>query len=111
MPKVTKAKAIKPEPQKTNVHPADRLAELRAEIKYLQEQADAARDELLADGADLIGYQNTANIQVQTRENIDRKALEDTYGAEFIKPFLKTTSFKVVKTERINHAKSRENPF
>lgn len=111
MPKAKAAKPVLVMPKKPNVHPADELAALREDIKRLQARADDVRDDLLKEGADLVGNEYYADIKDQTRETLDRKALEDTYGADFVKPFLKCTSFKVVKTERINHAKSRENPF
>ena len=80
-----------------NIHPADELSAVREEIKILQERADELRDILLKDGADLHGDQYTANIIPGTRETLDRKALEETYGADVIAPFLKKTSFKTVK--------------
>jgi len=84
-------------PEGVNIHPADELSAVREEIKILQDRADELRDELLAEGADLRGDQYTANIIPGTRETLDRKALEETFGADVVAPFLKKTHFKTVK--------------
>jgi len=80
-----------------NIHPADELSAVREEIKILTDRADELRDLLLKEGADLHGDQYTANIIPGTRETLDRKALEETFGADVVEPFLKKTSFKTVK--------------
>ena len=80
-----------------NIHPADELSAVREEIKILTNRADELRDLLLKEGADLKGDQYTANIIPGTRETLDRKALEETFGAAVVEPFLKKTSFKTVK--------------
>jgi len=80
-----------------NIHPADELSAVREEIKILQDRADELRDLLLKEGADLHGDQYTANIIPGTRETLDRKALEETFGEAVVAPFLKKTQFKTVK--------------
>jgi hypothetical protein len=80
-----------------NIHPADELSAVREEIKILTTRADELRDLLLKEGADLHGDQYTANIIPGTRETLDRKALEETFGEAVVAPFLKKTSFKTVK--------------
>lgn len=80
-----------------NVHPVDELAATREEIKIMQGRADELRDMLLAEGASLEGDQHTAVIIPGSRETLDRKALEEAFGAEVIAPFLKSTTYKTVK--------------
>ena len=95
MPAKKKATA----PELPNIHPADELAATREEIKIMQGRADELRDMLLAEGASLEGDQHTAVIIPGSRETLDRKALEETFGADVIAPFLKKTSFKTVKLQ------------
>jgi hypothetical protein len=80
-----------------NIHPADELAAVREEIKILETQADALRDRLLAEGADLHGDQYTANIIPGTRETLDRKAITEAFGEAAVAPFLKKTVYQTVK--------------
>jgi len=84
-------------PELVNIHPADELSACREEIKILQGRADELRDLLLKEGADLKGHTYTATIIPGTRETLDRKALEETFGADVVAPFLKKTSFNTVK--------------
>lgn len=83
--------------ERPNIHPADELSAVREELKILENRADELREQLLAEGADLTGDQYTANIIPGTRETLDRKALEETFGADVVAPFLKKTHFKTVK--------------
>lgn len=83
-----------------NVHLVDELGALKEEIKNLQTRADEIRDILLDDPeADLDGKVYVAQITSQTRRNVDLKALEEALGAEVIAPFVKATTYKVLKTK------------
>jgi len=81
----------------TNIHPADELAAVREEMKILEKQHDRLRDLLLAEGASLKGDQHTAVLVPQVRETLDRKAITEAFGEAAVAPFLKTTSYKIVK--------------
>ena len=91
---VAKTKTAQPLP---NIHPVDELHALREDIKQLQQRADEIRDSLLAEGADLNGDFHVAKLVASKRETLDRKALEEAFGAEMLKPFLKTTEYVTVK--------------
>jgi len=80
-----------------NIHPADELADIRAEQKRLEKRADELRDQLLADGADLKGDVYTAVLVPGVRETLDRKAITEAFGEAAVKPFIKSTSFVTVK--------------
>lgn len=80
-----------------NIHPVDELAALREEIAQLQAQADSIRDGLLKDGADLKGDTHTARITDAKREVLDKKALIEAFGEKIIAPYIKTTTYKMVK--------------
>jgi hypothetical protein len=84
-------------PQIPNIHPADELAAAREEIKIMTKRADELRDMLLAEGASLEGDQHNAVIVPGSRETLDRKAIEEAFGADVIAPYLKSTSYKTVK--------------
>jgi hypothetical protein len=84
----------------TNVHPADELAELRAQKAALDKRIDALRDQLMEDGADLTGDEYRAVLVPSVRETLDRKAITEAYGEKAIAPFIKKTSFSTVKLEK-----------
>ena len=87
----------KPEIKLPNIHPVDELAAVREEIAILQGRADAIRDSLLAEGADLEGDMHTAKITEAKRESLDKKALIEAFGEKVLAPYIKVTSYKVVK--------------
>jgi hypothetical protein len=87
----------KPEIKLPNIHPVDELAAVREEIAILQGRADAIRDSLLKDGADLEGDMHTARIIDGKRETLDKKALIEAFGEKLIAPYIKTTTYKTVK--------------
>ena len=81
-----------------NVHPVDELHAIREEIAQLQERADQIRDGLLLEGTELIrGDQHTAKITEAKREVLDKKALIEAFGEKIIAPYIKLTTYKVVK--------------
>jgi len=86
-----------PAPALPNIHPVDELAALREEIASMQERADEIRDSLLAEGAELAGDFHTARITEAKRETLDKKALIEAFGEKIIAPYLKVTTYKVVK--------------
>lgn len=79
-----------------NVHPADELSAIREEIAILEKRGNQLREILMQDGASLRGDQYTAVVKPQKRETLDRKAIEEAFGAEAVAPYIKTTSYKVV---------------
>ena len=81
----------------TNVHPADELQAVREEMAQLEKRADALREILMKEGADLRGLTHTAVIAPGKRETLDRKALVEAFGEEVIAPYVKTTTYKTVK--------------
>jgi hypothetical protein len=84
-------------PLLTNVHPADELSAVREEIKILEGRADELRAALLQEGADLEGDSYVAQIITNKRETLDRQALTDAFGEAAIAPFVKTTTYPVLK--------------
>lgn len=87
----------RPDVKLPNIHPADELSAVREEIAILEKRADQLRDQLLAEGADLVGDMYTAFIQANKRETLDRKAITEAFGEAAVAPFVKTTNYSTVK--------------
>jgi hypothetical protein len=83
----------------SNRHPADLLADVRAEIKQLEIQEAELRDQLLADDADRSGVQWEAVIRTYSQERLDTKAVIKHFGAA-ISPCLKQVEFEAVTLRR-----------
>lgn len=64
----------------SNIHPADALAEVRAEIKALQVKETFLRERLLADGASLIGEAYEASVSSQRIMKLDQEKLTKALG-------------------------------
>jgi hypothetical protein len=86
-----------------NRHPADALADVRAEIKQLQIREAELRNELLADGADRHGVQWEAVVRDRSQERIDAKAAIAHFGREALWPFMKK-----VKATEVRLIRARE---
>lgn len=89
----------------SNMHPADELHAVRAQIKTLQERESELRDTLLAandDGRDGASYR--AFVLPSTRETLDRKAITAALGLDVVAPFLKLTLVKTVKLAKKEEA-------
>ena len=80
-----------------NIHPADELSAVREEIKILEGRADELRDILLKEGASLEGDNYVAQIITNKRETLDRAAITEAFGEEAIAPYVKTTTYPVLK--------------
>jgi hypothetical protein len=83
-----------------NRHPADALADVRAEIKQLQIQEAELRNELLADGADRHGVQWEAVIQGRSQDRINAKAAIAHFGKDALRPFMKRVTARNVRLIR-----------
>jgi hypothetical protein len=68
-----------------NVHPADALAELRAEIKALQIKEQFYRGILASPGADLMGEHYTALVESKPIQKLDEEKLKQALGD--LKPY------------------------
>jgi len=66
-------------PKARNRHPVDRLADLREQIKGLQEEADGLRSDIMRTG-DYVGAEYMAVPKTATQRRLDRDALELEFG-------------------------------
>lgn len=86
-----------------NRHPADELADVRAEIKALQAQEVILRARLLA-GDDLSRADFTAQIVVSQRERLNAAALKAHFGTAALRPFMTATKVQQVWLKARNGA-------
>jgi hypothetical protein len=70
-----------------NRHPADALADVRAEIKQLEIREAELRNELLADSADRRGVEWEAVIKNRSQDRVDAKAAIKHFGEDVLRPF------------------------
>jgi hypothetical protein len=83
-----------------NRHPADELADVRAEIKRLETHRERLRSKLLADGANLIGDEWEASISFKQHARLDAKAATEYFGAEAMKPFMRRIEYQQLDLKR-----------
>ncbi|WP_018184692.1 hypothetical protein [Kaistia granuli] len=81
-----------------NRHPVDRLADLRVAIKALKAEEDEIRKSLLAEGADLSGSEHYARITLTEQSKLDRKVLEERYGAKEVAECSKPVQVVTIRT-------------
>ena len=65
---------------KSNMHPVDQLVELRLQIRFLQEKADALRDYILENKDDNVGDIHEAYTVTSSRKMLNRSKLEEKFG-------------------------------
>jgi hypothetical protein len=82
-----------------NRHPADALADVRAEIKQLQIQEAELRNELLQADADRRGLEWEAWVWNCNQERLNIKAVKEHFG-DAIKPFLRPSKIQNVRLRR-----------
>lgn len=91
----------------TNRHPVDELADVREQIKKLQEQERQLRDRVLEETS-FIGDEYRAEIVMHHRETLDTKAIKREFGRERLEQFLKRAEVLIVKLERLENGDSHE---
>ena len=82
----------------SNVHPADALAEIRAEIKALQVREAFFRGKLMADGASLVGEAYEATIDHQKTMRLDQEKLAKALGD--LEPFKSENVLVMVRVKK-----------
>lgn len=76
---------------KRNIHPADELHEVRAQIRELEERESELRQMFLDEKCGLRGNEFRVEIKKQDRHSYDIKAIVQKMGASNLRPFQKTT--------------------
>lgn len=80
-----------------NRHAADRLHDVRAEIKTLKAEADELRTHLLEHLEDLEGDEYRASVSSYWRRQIDWEGLERAVGKETLQRFTSESRIAVVR--------------
>jgi hypothetical protein len=83
-----------------NRHPADRLADVRFEIKRLEVEEAKLRDYLLEHPHDRVGEEHIAVIGSQSRKRVDLKGPADEIGASLLQRFTSFRSAMVVRLQQ-----------
>ena len=85
-----------------NRHPADRLADIRSEIRQLEAEEEQLRAYLLEHPQDRTGQEYTAIVGSQSRKRVDLKALADEIGASVLARFTTLRSMMVVRLRELS---------
>jgi hypothetical protein len=80
-----------------NRHPADELADVRSEIRRLEDREEELRAYLLEHPHDRKGVDYEALIGQQQRKRVDLRALADEIGASLLGQFTRHISVAIVK--------------
>ena len=83
-----------------NRHPADRLTDVRAELKRLEAEEAQLRAFLLEHPQDRTGEEHIAVIGSQSRKRVDMKALADEIGALILARFTSFRSAMIVRLQQ-----------
>ena len=83
-----------------NRHPADRLADVRSEIKRLEAEEAKLRAYLLEHPQDRTGQEHVAVVGSQSRRRVDLKALADEVGASILQRFTTFRSAMIVRLQQ-----------
>jgi hypothetical protein len=80
-----------------NRHPADRLHEVREEIKALETERDTLRSYLMEHPQDLAGDEYQASVALYQRRFVDWAGLERAIGRDVLQQFTRLTPITVVR--------------
>ena len=84
----------------SNRHPADRLADVRSEIKRLEAEEEKLRAYLLEHSCDRVGEEHIAVIGSQSCKRVDLKALADEVGGSILQRFTTFRSAMIVRLQQ-----------
>lgn len=79
---------------------ADRLADIREQIRELEEEEYILRHEFIEGGHSLVGDEYQVVITIADSERVDTKAIRRVLSPKELKPYLKKVSTTYVRTEK-----------
>jgi hypothetical protein len=82
----------------TNRKPADRLADLREQLRVLKAEEESLRQAFIAGTLPLDGDDYTVSVETKVNERLDLKAMRENVPEEVWVPFLISTATHYVKT-------------
>jgi hypothetical protein len=71
----------------SNRHAVDRLADVREQLRVLENEEAALRDYVLKHPDDLLGVEHEAIVSQQSRKHLDLGSLKREVGAEIIRRY------------------------
>jgi uncharacterized protein (UPF0548 family) len=84
----------------TNRKPADRLFELREQIRVLKAEEEELREGFIAGDLPLEGDEHVVSVEVKINERIDARAMRQNVDESIWAPYLISTPSSYIKTER-----------
>jgi hypothetical protein len=86
--------------ESTNRHPADRLSDVRAQIKELEQEESRLRSYLLHHPDDLVGSEHVALVSSRSYKRIDTESLRREVGDAVIRRHTTTTPVTFVRLKQ-----------
>src|SRR5262245_16217765 len=83
-----------------NRHAADRLADIRAELKRLEAEEQQLRSYLLEHPQDRTGEEHIAVVGSQSRKQVDLRGLADEVGHSILARFTSFRSAMIVRLQQ-----------
>ena len=71
-----------------NRHPVDELADLRKQMRQIEQRIEELRELVISGSCSLVGDEHAAALKVKTSQRIDIKELRRAFG-EAIAPFVR----------------------
>jgi hypothetical protein len=72
----------------SNRHPVDELADLRKQMRQIEQRIEELRELVISGACSLIGDERAATLKVRTSQRVDIKELRRAFG-EAIAPFVR----------------------
>jgi hypothetical protein len=72
----------------TNRHPVDELADLRKQMRQIEQRHEELRDLIISGACSLVGDEHAATLKVRTSQRVDIKDLRRAFG-KAVEPFVR----------------------
>jgi hypothetical protein len=90
-----------------NRHPADELADIRAEVRRLETHANTLRAYLLENPDDRVGDDYIADASIRQYRRVDLDALADEVGEDVVEQFATYRESPLIRTRKRRPARRR----
>ena len=72
-----------------NRHPVDELADLRKQMRQIEQRIEELRELIISGACSLVGDEHAATFKVRTSQRVDIKELRRAFGAKAVAPFIR----------------------
>jgi hypothetical protein len=97
-------------PPTSNRHPVDELGDIRAEIKRLEERAEALREQIIDGKCSLAGDEYRARIKQQSTWRLNLNALQEHFAPEVLAQFHETKTTTMLYVENFSAPSKPRKP-